>query len=925
MNSIADVKSAPIPYDADRAAEVVVLYSGLPENVLRLIEGTAGCSPYLHASLTREVDWVKENLNKELHNIVKSEINTVHGITFTELATKLRITKRRVALLAALADLGGLWTLEDVTGALTDLADSAVQTALTYLVGEEIRRGKLPGCTEDDLHDCAGLVALAMGKMGAWELNYSSDIDLIMLFDETRHNPDNYAVVRASFIRVTQRMVKMLSENTADGYVFRTDLRLRPDASVTPVCMAMEPAENYYESLGRTWERAAFIKARPCAGDLDAGWAFLDRLKPFIWRKYLDFAAIQDAHDMRLRIRDHKGLHGEINIAGHDMKLGQGGIREIEFYTQTRQIICGGRDPKIRQSQTLLALAEIANKGWIDKKVADDLSNAYREHRLIEHRLQMLDDAQTHQYPSEIGKRQRMAAFCGATDIDAFEGNIEKRLRHVNSLTEKLFATENRSQSRAVVLSETANSIVEKWQALPALRSERARQIFSRLKPEILERFSKQPSDEPLIHFDGFLRGQPAGIQIFSLFEANPQLLDLLIDICAIAPALARYLAQNSQVLDAVVSLDFFQTLPDLQNLNIELTAQLATLDYEQILDTTRRWVKEKQFRVGVHMLRQLSTPEDAARDYSNIAEAALQVLFPIVGANFSRRYGPAPGRGAVVLAMGRLGSREMTATSDLDLIVIYDSESVDYSDGPKSLDAKTYFARLTKAILSALTVPTAEGSLFDVDMRLRPSGRQGPVATSLKSFSSYQCNDAWTWEHLALLRGRVIVGNPTLASDVEDAIQTALTGPRDPVKTIADIADMRSRLFDAKGNTDTWNVKDGAGRLVDIELLCQVGALLCRITEPNSPVSVASILAKKGWLTTSEAMEINNAYHLYSRVQHISRLAVEGKFSRNSITPDLGKLLCDVTQVTDLSGLEQKLINTAIILTKITNKKLGE
>ena len=329
------------------------------------------------------------------------------------LADSLRVARGRAALLVALADLGGAWGLAEVTGALTALADRAVQLGLTALVAEEIARGKLPGVTEADIPEAAGMFVLAMGKMGARELNYSSDIDLIVLFDESRHDPDDYADLRKGFIRVTQRLVKLLSEVTADGYVFRVDLRLRPDPSVTPVCIASDPAEHYYESVGRTWERAAYIKARPCAGAIAAGEAFLARLRPFVWRRHLDFAAIEDAQDIRRRIRAHKGLAGPLRLAGHDLKLGQGGIREIEFFTQTRQLIVGGRDPELRQRETLAALAALAEKGWVDRDTAATLADAYIAHRELEHRLQMLEDAQTQRLPESPAEMARLADFCG--------------------------------------------------------------------------------------------------------------------------------------------------------------------------------------------------------------------------------------------------------------------------------------------------------------------------------------------------------------------------------------------------------------------------------------------------------------------------------------------------------------------------------
>lgn len=799
MKTLRNAVPSPIPFNIERGAEARTLFAGFPENLLDLIEGTAGCSPYLDGLLWREADWLLDQIDTDLDVIFDNILSNISGDNFQNLSDNLRTAKRRGALVSALADLGGLWSLKQVTNTLTALADRAVQVSLVHLVGAEITRGKLPGCTEADAADAAGMVALAMGKMGAGELNYSSDIDLIMLFDETRHDPDNYAEVRASFIRVTQRMVKLLSEITGGGYVFRTDLRLRPDPSVTPVCIAMEPAERYYESLGRTWERAAFIKARPCAGAIDAGWAFLDRLKPFIWRKYLDFAAIQDAHDMRLRIREHKGLHGPVSIAGHDMKLGRGGIREIEFFTQTRQIICGGRDPEIRQRETLPALKALAEKGWVKPEVATSLTAAYIHHRAIEHRLQMLEDAQTHKMPKTPENRDRMAAFCGATDRGAFEAGIEARLQEVHNLTEKFFAGETAEIPETPEFQNPTllEKTLEKWETLPSMRSDRAQRIFARLRPEIFARLSASTSpEEALIQFDAFLSGLPSGVQLFSLFEANPHLLDLLVDICATAPALARYLGQNAQVFDAVVGSDFFASLPEYETLHGELAAQVGdTDDYEFVLDTTRRWVKEKQFRVGVHLLRQISSAEEAGRAYSDVAEACLNVLYPAVCRNFSRRYGPPPGKGAAVIAMGKLGSREMTATSDLDLIVVYDAEGAEASTGPKPLAISVYYARLTQALLSAITVPTAEGALYEVDMRLRPSGRQGPVATSIKAFAEYQKNEAWTWEHLALTRARVVVGGAALVRDVDTAIRDALCQPHDPAKVAADIADMREKL----------------------------------------------------------------------------------------------------------------------------------
>lgn len=929
MITLYDVALAPIPYDIARADEARKAYAGLPDNLLDLIEGAAGCSPYLDLLLRRESDWLHSIAQIDLDGAFADILN-ISGNNFQALSDNLRTAKRRAALLCALADLGGLWSLQQVTNALTDLADRAVQTCLEYLVGEEIARDKLPGCVPADAPTAAGMVALAMGKMGAGELNYSSDIDLIMLFDETRHDPENYAVVRASFIRVTQRMVKLLSSVTGGGYVFRTDLRLRPDPSSTPVCIAMEPAERYYESLGRTWERAAFIKARPCAGDIDAGWAFLERLKPFIWRKYLDFAAIEDAHNMRLRIRKHKGLEGAVSIAGHNMKLGRGGIREIEFFTQTRQIISGGRDPEIRQRETLMALAALRDKNWIYSDIETYLNEAYVAHRTVEHRLQMLEDRQTHDMPETIEKRDRLAAFCGVKDRVIFENEIVERLEKVHDLTEAFFATD---EQEPVDLTQFDRSgfvvrILDAWQQIPAMRSERARQIFARLQPEILSRLSRAANfEEALLQFDAFLSGLPAGVQLFSLFEANPVLLDLLVDICATAPELARYLGKNPQMFDAVVGQDFFARLPDLEGLQGELQKQLDQWDdYESKLNQTRRWVKEKQFRIGVHLLRQISNGEEAAEGYSNVAEACLRVLFPVVCTNFSARYGASPGKGAAVIAMGKLGSCEMTATSDLDLIIVYDAMGAEASVGGRSLAVPVYFARLTQALLSALSVPMSEGALYEVDMRLRPSGRQGPVATSIKAFEQYQMQEAWTWEHLALSRARVITGRADLVQDVDEAVRKALCQKRDHAKTIADVQDMRATLANNKAiaAANPWDMKNGAGHLMDIELFLQAGALLNKVVNVARPVDMLPALVKVGWVSPDEGGVLGEGLRLFTEIQQVTRLAVDGPLVLDKAGCGLVELLLKVGEQTEIAVFEHTLTNTALQMAKIVENTLA-
>ncbi|GAA6165027.1 [glutamate--ammonia-ligase] adenylyltransferase [Pelagimonas sp. KU-00592-HH] len=867
----------PTAFDSERGDDTLALVPGLSGDLGKLVHGTAGCSPYLKSLIEKEKDWLPGAFD-DPEAALATLFDELAEVAPDALGAALRMGKRRVALMTALADIAGVWELEQVTGALTDYADLASDLALKSAIANEIRRKKLPGQTEDDVATAGGMVTLAMGKMGAHELNYSSDIDLICLFDETRFDPADYHDARASFVRATRKMSSMLNDLTGDGYVFRTDLRLRPDPAVTPVCLAMEAAERYYESLGRTWERAAYIKARPSAGDLEAGGRFLQTLKPFVWRRHLDFAAIQDAHDMRLRIREHKGLGGKITLEGHNMKLGRGGIREIEFFTQTRQLIAGGRDPSLRDNRTVPALGHLAEKGWVPEEAAAILARHYRSHREVEHRIQMINDAQTHDFPKSDDGMQRIACLMGR-DLGELKAEIVDRLEEVHELTEGFFAPD---AAKPQEVSELDGEIIARWQTYPAFRSERAVAIFDRLKPDLLNRLSNTAHpNQALLSLDGFLAGLPAGVQLFSLFEANPQLIDLLVDIVGTAPALAKHLSRNSGVFDAVIGGSFFTPWPNEDGLRAELADVLAHEgdDYERKLDSARRWAKEWHFRVGVHHLRGLISAKEAGEHYADLASASVAALWPVVQEKFAEKHGPCPGRGAMVLGMGSLGARRLNASSDLDLIVIYDADGVDFSEGRRPLASRAYYARLTQAMVTAVTAQMAQGRLYEVDMRLRPSGTQGPVATSVTSFKDYQKSEAWTWEHLALTRARPVAGEESLMDEVEAFRQELLAAPRDGTKIKADVNEMRDRIAAAKAPKGVWDAKIGRGRLQDIELVSQTCALMAG-TPLRSVFDGLDAGVAIGWLDDAQCIALKADYDLFWKVQVASKLLSEQDLS---------------------------------------------
>ncbi len=913
---IARLTAAPRAVDAQNGAQAAAPFDA----ALRpLISGTAGSSPYLARLIALEADWLAAAADTPPEQALAEILAAPDaGAGFKAVASSLRLAKRRVALLTALADLGGVWDLAAVTGALSDLADRALQVAADAALAAETS-GPLKGMDAAQ----AGLVILAMGKQGARELNYSSDIDLICLFDDARWARDDLAEVKARMIQAVRRIVKLISEITPEGYVFRTDLRLRPNPGSTAICLSIDAAETYYESVGRTWERAAYIKARAAAGDTEAGARFLTSLAPFVWRKHLDFAAIEDAHDMRLKIRAHKGVGARFEIAGHDIKLGLGGIREIEFFAQTQQLVRGGRDPSLRDPTTRGALRALERAGVVDPETRVELDAAYVAHRTLEHRLQMIEDAQTQAIPASEAARERVAALGGWPDRAAFEREVEARCLAVRALCDGFFLPDAKGETPTseedlarlgFSRPEAAAALIEGWMGgrITATRSERARRRFKGLLPLFLEKLAAAANpDEAIAEFDRFLSGLPAGVQLFALCEANPMLLDLIAEICAAAPRLAAYLGRHSGVLDAVLDRQFFAPLDDGDALTAALRRRLdAASDYEARLDAARRWAKEMRFRVGVQVLRGVARAAEAGQGFSDIAEACLRGLYPHVVAEFARKYGPPPGRGAAVVAMGKLGSAEMTATSDLDLLVICDPADVEESAGPKPLGATVYYARLTQALIAALTAPTAEGALYPVDMRLRPSGSKGPVAVRLAAFARYQREEAWTWEHLALTRARGVAGDAAVLADAAAVIAEVRAAPRDAAVTLKDVAEMRARVAEAQKaqRANIWALKHAEGGLMDIEFALQAGLLIAGLADVRSPRAAAPALVAAGWLNAAQARRLAEAHALMLALQQVERVALDRPFDPETAGPGLRAAMARAGGAADFATLERSL-----------------
>ncbi|MFM9939080.1 MAG: bifunctional [glutamine synthetase] adenylyltransferase/[glutamine synthetase]-adenylyl-L-tyrosine phosphorylase [Hyphomicrobiaceae bacterium] len=909
-----------------------------------LLAGILDDSPYLAglmrrdpARLVRLLDTAPEH---RLHQL-GSELAVAMAAptSMPEAMRHLRVYKTEVALLVALADLGGIWPVMRVTAAITEAADRTAAAAVRFLFAQAKARGDWLGDgAADEPESGSGYIVLAMGKHGAHELNYSSDIDLIVFFEPELARLKAGLEPLAFFVRMTRDLVKLLQERTADGYVFRTDLRLRPDPGATQVAIATPAALNYYESFGQNWERAALIKARPIAGDLVAGQRFYKELAPFVWRKYLDFAAIADIHAMKRQIHAVKGF-GDIGVAGHNIKLGRGGIREIEFFVQTQQLIAGGRQLDLRVPDTLTALARLEARGWIKPGVQADLAACYRFLRRIEHRLQMLADEQTQTLPEAPEDLERLARFSGFADTAAFATALVDHLRRVQSHYAVLFETSpqlSRSGANMVFAGEADDpatlaalagmgyerpsdviAAVRGWHhgRYPAVRSPRARELLTEVQPLLIEALAKTADPDLAFHgFDRFLAGLPSGVQLFSLLKANPTLLQLVADIMGSAPRLAGILARRRRVLDAVLDPGFFGGVPDRPALARLVADEIAAVgDHSDALDRARVIGSEQMFLIGVRVLSGTIEAAQAGGAYADLAEQLIQALQARVEADLARAHGRVPGGGAVVVAMGKLGGREMTAASDLDLIVIYDFDAAaTQSDGARPLATSQYYARLTQRLVSALSAPTAEGALYEVDMRLRPSGQKGPVAVQLSSFVHYHAAEAWTWEHMALTRARVVSGPPALVAKVESAIREALVKPRERAKIAADVREMRGLIAKEKGTSDIWDLKQVRGGLVDIEFIAQYLQLVAAAKHPGvlqqTTVQALRALVEAGEVDLAEVDVLLPAARLVNALTQVLRLCLDGPFDPVKAPDGLKDLLARVGGVPSFAHLEVTL-----------------
>jgi glutamate-ammonia-ligase adenylyltransferase len=925
--------------------EIAALAGTYGDAFTALVQGVAAYSPFLWRLALADLGRL-ERFAASAPEVAQAEIVAAQRaigrrfaageLTRDAAASELRRNRAASALLIALADLGGAWSVEEVTAALSDFADASVESATEIALVEAASSGKVAPPAEDGTG--TGLVVLALGKHGARELNYSSDIDIILFFD-----PETAPLTGASspgqiYSRIGQTIAKLLQERTADGYVHRVDYRLRPDPASTPVAVSLPAAYSYYESVGQNWERAAMIKARPVAGDRAIGEGFLADLIPFIWRKYFDFASIADIHAMKRQIHVVRG-HDAIAVAGHDIKLGRGGIREIEFFVQTQQLVFGGRRPALRGRRTLDMLAALHDEGWISAQARDELSAAYRFLRAIEHRLQMVADEQTQRLPGDPEELERFARFCGYECTAAFSDALTAHARRVqhhyarlfesspelaSDLGDLVFTGSEDDPETLATLSRLgfhdpalAAETVRGWHfgRRPAVTSARAREVLTELVPALLSALGGTADpDGALSRLDRAFARMPGSVELLTILKSNKQLRELFADLLGTAPRLADAVGVSPHVLDAIIDPAFLRPARDEDAIEADARQLIGQpADTEEFLDRMRDAARQLQFVTGARLLSGVVPPREAGADYAAIARAMIRAALEWVRAAFEAEHGTVPGGRIGVLGLGRLGAMDLTASSDLDLVILYDFDEANRtSTGRRPLDAVVYYTRLTQRLIAALTAPTRRGKLYELDLRLRPSGSKGPVASQFSSFVTYHVDEAELWEHMALTRARVLAGDAPFAAEITQAVTGILTRPRDRAAVLRDVAAMRALVAQEKGEGDGWDLKLASGGLMDLDFVAQAIVLAHAQQHPLlvglSTQAVLAASGEIGLLDADSSAALVAAHRVLDNVLHWQRLTFGGQLEESERSPATLRRLATVAGAPDPANLRSLL-----------------
>lgn len=906
-----------------------------------LLGGVMGNSPYLTRLVLRRptvvMDFVllgPDDVRDRIFFDLRDQLASFDDPR--QLMPYLRQKKWEVALLAALADISGRWSLTDTTETLSQFAELSIRAALSCLLRQALAKGEIERASPSE----SGIFVLGMGKLGSMELNYSSDIDLIILYDHQqlpyigRHTHQHFMT------KLAQEMVRILQERTGDGYVFRTDLRLRPDPRSTPPAVTIGAAITYYESVGQNWERAALIKARIVAGDENAGRGFLEAIRPFIWRRHLDFAAISDILSIKRQM--HSTVKEEITLPGHNIKTGRGGIREIEFLGQIYQLIWGGRVLELRVRGTLRTLVALQETKLIRENVRQSLTDAYTFLRTVEHRLQMIEDQQTQTLPESEDAMHRLALFLGFPDAESFQNKMLATLKMVHRYYNAAFknstplgeaegrlvftgveddpATLNTLEQMGYKDPKHISALIRDWHKgyRRATRTKRSRQLLTELMPHLLKALSKTANpDAAFQRFDDFMERLPAGVQLFSLFSMNQHLLALVADIMGSAPQLGETLSHSPHLLYAVLATDFFGSLPDRAMLETELTSLLIQAsDTQESLAMLHTFKSERQFQAGVQLLRRIITPQEAGTFLTMLTDVVISAVTSMTCREFAQTHGHIAGGNFGVLAIGKLGGGDLMFGSDCDLIFLYEAGDEDAeSDGQKPLGTMVYYSRLTQRVIGMLTAQGREGRLCDVDTRMRPHGNKGPLATSLSGFDKYYAESAWVFEKLALTRGRVIWAEGEFAKRINQILHQHLSTPMEKQPLMEGLQFIREKIREAHRTKNPWDIKHAEGGLLDCDFLLQYFTLLysakIKYLLPASPEQVMDELHACALPDDATLNKLKAARRLLADLMYYLRLCAGEEMDISRAPAGLTRILTDISGCKDFPALQKKLVKT--------------
>lgn len=895
-----------------------------------LLEAVFSNSPFLTRCALAEIPFLREILGSGPdtafgHVIASMKDELSRLMDQDRLMRELRIARRRVALVVALADITDHWPLERVTQALSDFADGALSATISHLMLQAAEKGDLVLADEYFPEDDCGYVALAMGKHGARELNYSSDIDLIILYDPMKADYRGSRSVQEAFIRMTQRLVAILDQRTADGYVCRVDLRLRPDPGSTPVAIPCAAAQAYYANRGENWERAAMIKARPAAGDMALGREFLSELTPFVWREHLDFWAKREIQSIKRQIHAQRGGH-EIGFLGHNIKLGRGGIREIEFFAQVQQLIFAGRDPYLRCQRTLDALTTLAEAGFIDEAVADELSESYEFLRKLEHRLQMVEDQQTQTLPSDDAGMERLAIFMGFEDVREFRETVLRHLSQVqaryNDLFEEAaspteaesldFKSEQPNEQTAGVLEKfgyrdvpEAYRRLRAWHegGLPVTEAAKEKTLLTELIPPLLERAAKTSDpDWTLQCIDDFLAGLASGSRCLSLLAANPALLELLVEILTTAPALTATLSGWPEQLETAVSPGFFDMLPDRRLMLADAAEVLkAATDAQEALELAARWVRDHEFQIAANVLRHTIESSDAGHAFSGVADAACHHLFDRLARELEAD-SDSTGADMVVVAHGPLGTEELNYRSPLDLFFVFE---------PSDTSAETC-AGLAQHFIEAMHAQTPHGRLYDISDDGTFWGRDEPLVVSLDGLADLGAETVSGVQLLALMQARVVAGPAVFAQRVSRGLKDIFVQARDPGSIAAIVAARGPEGLDHGAEAWAWSPRWRHGGLHDLEILVRAlqlchAAIHPDVLSPSIPGALAG-LAAGSLLAEPVVRDLLGAHHLLRQTETILAISMERTMDLDDAPQELRVALARAAGLENYGQLEKAL-----------------